>query len=80
MILVWNSIKSFQQHLEEMKQFRQSHNRVPVEEIKMLKVMPMPFDVTIPRETGLIKSLFDSRGKLVLLPICKINVSKGSQN
>jgi hypothetical protein len=80
MILVWNSIKSFQQHLEEMKQFRQSHNNVRAEEIKMLKVMPMPFDVTIPRETGLIKSLFDSKGKLVLVPIWKINVSKGSQN
>ena len=80
MILVWNSVKSFKQHLEEMRHFRQSHNGASEEEIKMIKVVPMPFDVTIPRETGLIKCFCDSRGKLILVPIWEIKVPKGSQN
>jgi len=80
MILVWNSVKSFQRHLEEMRVFQQSHNNTPVAELKMISVMPMPFDITLPHETGLIKSFYDSRGKLILVPIWKITVPRGSQN
>ncbi|MBN1160485.1 MAG: hypothetical protein JXA17_00840 [Dehalococcoidales bacterium] len=81
MILVWDNIKSFQQHLEDMRRFRQSHvPNAPAAELSMLKTMPMPFDVTLPQETGLVRKIYDSRGKLTLVPIWKITPSRGSQN
>jgi len=81
MVLVWNDIKSFQRHLEDMKVFRQAHlDSAPMEGLKLLKDMPIPFDIEPPRETGLVKSFIDSRGKLILVPIWKTELSKGSQN
>ncbi len=81
MILVWDNIKSFQQHLEDMRLFRHSHAlNTPVIDLKMLKDMPMPFDVTLPHETGLIKSIYDSRGKLIIVPIWQLAQPRGSQN
>ena len=81
MILVWNNIQSFQQHLEDMRQFRQSHvQSAPKEELRMFKTMPIPFDVTLPQETGLVRNIYDSKGKLMLVPIWRITPSRGSQN
>jgi hypothetical protein len=81
MILVWDNIKSFQQHLEDMRQFRRAHlQNTPRAELSMLKTMPIPFDFTLPQETGLVKKIYDSRGKLMLVPIWRITPSRGSQN
>ena len=81
MILVWDNIKTFQQHLEDMRQFRRSHvPNAPTVELRMLKTMPMPFDVTLPQETGLVRNFYDSRGKMILVPIWKVTPSRGSQN
>ncbi len=81
MILVWDNIKSFQQHLEDMRLFRKSHfHKTPVVDLRMLKDMPIPFDIKLPQETGLIKSVYDSRGRLILVPIWRVNLSRGSQN
>jgi hypothetical protein len=81
MILVWDNIKSFQQHLEDMRQFRQSHvpNAATIES-RMLKTLPMPFDVTLPRETGVVQNIYDSSGKLIIVPIWRITPSRDSQN
>jgi hypothetical protein len=54
MILVLNNMNSFQQHLEDMKNFRQNHKSRPAEQIND---MPRLFDVRLPQETGLIKAL-----------------------
>jgi len=81
MILVWDNIRSFQQHLEDMRLFQHSHTpNPPVIDLKMLKDMPMTFDVTPPRETGLIRSVYDSKGKLILVPIWQVSHSRGAQN
>ena len=81
MILVWNNVKSFQRHLEDMRLFRRSHHDIPpVAELKAFKDIPIPFDIEPPRETGLVKSFIDSRGKLILVPIWETELSKGSQN
>lgn len=81
MILVWDNIRSFQQHLEDMRLFRHAHSHnSPVIDLKMLKDMPMAFDITPPRETGLIRSVYDSKGKLIIVPLWQISQSRGSQN
>jgi hypothetical protein len=81
MVLVWNDIKSFQRHLEDMKVFRQAHlDSAPMEGLKLLKDMPIPFDATPSCGTGIIKSFTDTRGKVILVPIWKTTLPRGSQN
>jgi hypothetical protein len=81
MILIWNDVHSFERHLEDMRLFRRSHNDIPpVVELKFFKDMPIPFDIEPPRETGIIKSFTDSRGKLILVPIWETTLPRGSQN
>lgn len=81
MILVWDNIKSFQQHVADMRLFRSSHTpKAPVVDLRMLNDMPVSFDVTLPHETGLIKNVYDTRGKLVLVPIWRVNLSRGAEN
>ncbi len=81
MILVWNNIKTFQQHLEDMRQFRLSHiQNAPKAELRMFKTMPIPFDVTLPQEPVPVRNIYDSKGKLMLVPIWRITPSRGSQN
>lgn len=80
MILVWNNIESFRQHLEDMRQFRQSHNRELAASLKALKNLPVQYAVIPAQETGLIKSLTDNKGNLIIVPIWQVNPDKGSQN
>jgi hypothetical protein len=81
MVLIWNDIKSFQRHLEDMKEFRQSHlDAAATEGLKLLKDMPIPFDSIPSCGTGIIKSFTDARGKIILVPIWKTTPPKGSQN
>jgi hypothetical protein len=81
MVLVWNDLKSYQRHLENMKEFRQSHLDIAAtEELKLLQDMPIPFDSIPSCGTGIIKSFTDARGKTILVPIWKTTLPRGSQN
>lgn len=80
MILIWNNINSFRQHLEEMRLFRESHIDEPMETAKEFKNMPILHDVKPPHETGLVKSLTDEKSRLAFVPIPKITLHRGSQN
>ncbi|OGO17633.1 MAG: hypothetical protein A2Z15_01495 [Chloroflexi bacterium RBG_16_50_11] len=81
MILVWDNVKSFQRHLEDMRSFRHFHHiNSPAAELKMMKDMPVPFNITPPHETGLIKSICDARGKIILVPIWQVTPARGLQN
>ena len=81
MVLVWNNIKAFQRHLEDMNVFRQSHPDVPPPEgLNLLKDMTIPFDNIPVRGTGIIKSFTDARGKIIIVPIWKTTPPRGSQN
>ena len=81
MVLIWNNLKSFQRHLENMKTFRQLHLDVTTTEgLKLLKDMPIWFDNIPSCETGIIKSFTDARGKIIFVPIWEIEIPRGSQN
>ena len=81
MVIVWNDIKSFRRHLEDMKTFRQSHPDIAAtEELKLLKEISLKFDNLPAGGTGIIKSLTDAKGKIIIVPIWRINPPKGSQN
>jgi hypothetical protein len=80
MILVWNNMNSFKRHLEDMRLFRQGHNNMPTEEVKIFKDMPLLFNVKPPRETGIIRSLTNNKGITIFVPIRKMTLTRGSEN
>jgi hypothetical protein len=80
MILVWQNMGSFKQHLEDMRFFRQSHDNGPTENLKIIKDMPVLCDIKLPTETGLIKSITNNKGKVIFVPIWEIKLAKGIQN
>ncbi len=77
MILVWNNMQSFKQHLEDMKTFRQTHQTRQTEQIKD---MPILINVKPPQETGLIKNITDNKGKVIFVPMWKMTLARGSNN
>lgn len=77
MILVWNNMKSFNRHLEDMKTFRQTHKTRQTEQIKD---MPILTNVKPPQETGLIKNITDNKGKVIFVPMWKMTLARGSNN
>ena len=80
MILVWNDVKSFQRHLEEMCQFRRAHRWSEAASLRLLKDMPILFDVNPPENAGRIAGFTGAGGKCVVVPIWKVAPPRGSQN
>jgi hypothetical protein len=80
MILVWNDAKSFQRHLEDMQVFRRSHQAGPSSLLQLLRDMPTFDDIDSFGKSGTIKSFTSASGKLILVPIWKITIPRGSQN
>jgi hypothetical protein len=70
-------MKSFKQHLEDMKTFRQTHKTRQTEQIMD---MPLLINVNPPQETGLIKNITDDKGKVIFVPIWKIALDRGLNN
>ncbi len=80
MILIWNDVKAFQQHLEDMRTFRQSHDDIQQGKSALFKNMPTPYDVNFPCNTGGGKQAIKNSGKTIIVPIWKITAPTGSQN
>lgn len=80
MILVWNDAKSFQRHLEDMRVFRRSHLVNPMEGRKMLNDFPRLSDIKPEYEPGNYSGVTDIKGKVILIPIWKIALERGSHN
>ena len=78
--LVWNDAKSFKQHIEQMRMFRQSHHCNLEDSFNLLKNMPSTLDSHSPRKTGGARDFISARGKPTLVPIWEIVPSRGSQN
>ena len=75
--LSWNDTKSFKQHLEHMRMFRQSHNREMEDEIALLKDMPTPQITCLPCKAGGFTSISIES---TLVPMWEIVLSQSSQN
>ncbi len=80
MALVWNDAKSFRQHLEHMRMFRQSHRSDLEGRFAPLKDMPTPCDIHPPSKTGGARGFISARGKSVLVPVWEIVLPRNSQN
>jgi hypothetical protein len=79
-ILVWNDIRSFQKHVEDMKQFSREHKNNPPNELYMMKNMPLPGNFQPADTQGGQKILISSRRKYTLVPLWEVELPKGVQN
>jgi hypothetical protein len=80
MALIWNDTRSFKQHLEDMRLFRQSHRRNPDSSPNLIKDMPTPRIMPFPGNTGGVSGFISTKGKSTMVPIWEIALPRGSQN
>jgi hypothetical protein len=78
--LVWNNAKSFKQHLDQMRTFRQSHHGDLEGRFTQIESMPTSYDVQPPQQTGGASGFIGVRGKSVVVPIWEIELPSNSQN
>ncbi len=79
MALVWNDAKSFKQHLEHMRMFRQTH-RSDEGRLAPLKDMPTPGNIHSSSKAGCVRGSICIKGGAVIAPIWKIAPPRNSQN
>jgi hypothetical protein len=79
MILVWNSARSFQRHLEDMGRFRRSHAGIDGI-VGSFRDMPACFDVEPEENPGRAGTFALVRCRPAVVPIWGIEMPGGSQN
>ena len=79
-VLVWNNVQSFQQHVADMKDFSEKHKKNLANEFHMLKNMPLPGNFQPLDAHGGGKIHISPRRKTTLVPIWEVELSKGIQN
>ena len=80
MIFIWKSVKSFKQHISDMKMFRQSHDDIHHEEYRIVGNMPQPGDINTTEPWGGAKVIISTRRKSNLVPLWDIELPRGIQN
>jgi len=79
MVLVWNDTKSFRRHLEAMRAFRRSHNEIMTNGNRS-KDMPTQYVIDLAHGERLIIYLDTSIGRLIFIPIWKMEMPINSEN
>jgi hypothetical protein len=80
MMFIWKSVKSFKQHISDMKVFRQSHDNIRQEEYKIVGNMPQPGDVNTTEPRGGAKVAISNKRRSNLVPLWDIELPRGIQN
>ena len=80
MMYIWKSVKSFRQHISDMKLFRQTHEDIPYHEYQMVGNMPYQGDIEPANSRGGAKVIISTRRKSNLVPLWEIELPKGIQN
>jgi hypothetical protein len=80
MIFIWKSVKSFKQHISDMKIFRQSHDDIYQKEYRILGNMPQPGDINAAETRGGAKAIISTRRRSSLVPLWDIELPRGIQN
>ncbi len=79
MMFIWKSVKSFKQHISDMKLFRQSHEDIPSHN-NMVGNMPFQGDIEVVGSRGGSKVTISTKRKSTLVPFWEIELPKGIQN
>jgi hypothetical protein len=80
MPFTWNLNRIFRRRLNEPERPGRIHVYIPEEEKRILKAITVPLEIEPRSGPGMLKSLKDSRGKTVVVPIWKTELARGSQN
>jgi hypothetical protein len=80
MILLWNDVKSFNRHLENMRQFRQWHQVNEKHDWNLIKDMPMTHDIHVSLNTGGARRFLDANSYKMVVPLRKNTLPGNSQN
>jgi hypothetical protein len=75
----WNFNKFFRR-LNNTVRYQRIQVDIPEDEKKILREITVPLEVGPQTESGMLKSLKDSRGKTIIVPIWKTEMARGSQN
>ncbi len=79
MALVWNDAKSFKQHLEHMRMFRQTHGS-DEGRLAPLKDMPTPHNIHPSSKARGVRGSISIKGGAAIVPIWEIAPPRNSQN
>ena len=80
MMFIWKSVKSFKQHISDMKVFRQSHDDIHQEESRIVGNMPQPGDVNTAEPQSGTKIIISTRRRSNLVPLWDVELPRGIQN
>jgi hypothetical protein len=80
MMFIWKSVRSFKQHVADMKLFRQKHEDIANSRNSMIGNMPLRGDIEPVYSRGGSKIIITTRRKTKLVPIWKIELPRGVQN
>jgi hypothetical protein len=79
MILVWNDVKSFNRHLENMRHFRQRH-LADEERGLIIRDMPVIRDIHVPFGVGGARCFYDIGPRVKVIPLWEITLPAFLQN
>jgi hypothetical protein len=79
-ILVWNDIRDFQQHVAAMKSFRQSHRDNPPDLPELPKDAPRPDKIHLADSWEGAKRFIATQAQPTLVPIWEMELPRGVQN
>lgn len=80
MVPVWNDAKTFENHAEHMRMFRQSHHSDLTVRFTPLKDMPATCVIHHQSKTRSARNSFRVRGGSSIVPIQEVRLSRNSQN
>jgi hypothetical protein len=79
MVLIWNDTESFRRHLEAMEVFRRSHSEL-ISNRRCSKDMPTKYIIDLAHGERLIIYLDTSNGRMIFIPIWKMEMPINSEN
>jgi len=81
MITDWKNTKTFKQHMAEMENFRRAHAHLtPGKLISCSGTVQTRIPGNPPCPAGSVNRFTDDTGKKIVVPICDIEMPKGTQN
>jgi hypothetical protein len=80
MFFTWNFNRLFRYRFNKNITRNRIYIDIPEEEKRILRAITVPLEVESQSRSGMLKSLKDSRGKTIIVPIWKTELARGSQN
>ncbi len=80
MMFIWKSVKSFKQHVSDMKLFHQSHEEIPTNDCNIVGNMPQQGNTEVVGTRGGSRLIISTKRKSQLVPLWEIELPRGIRN